>query len=105
MYLAIDFSPSNTNYQQSYLRVNYLELLFGLGSILYMLRSISNGLVSNLSHFSIDNSMIRKLYSKSKRPEDDMKAHHDYNVVKGENKTQTLYGNLDKRASFNYTWK
>lgn len=105
MYLAIDFSPSNTNYQQKYIRINYLELLFGLGSILYMLRSISNGLVSSLSRFSIDNSMIRKLYSKSKLPEDDMKAHHYYNVVKGQNKTQALYGNLDKRASFNYTWK
>lgn len=75
VFLAIEFTPSNTNFKQTYRRVNYLELLFGLGSVLFMLRSMSNGLVSNLSRFSIDNSMIRKLFSKSKHPEDDMKAY------------------------------
>lgn len=48
--------------------------------------------------------MIRKLYSKNKYPEDDIKAKPKYVFVNGSNAAQTLYGNLDKRASFDYSW-
>jgi len=37
-----------------------------LGSILYTLRSISNGLVTGWQHFDINRSMMRKLYTAEK---------------------------------------
>jgi len=104
VYVAINLAPSDTFFQQQYVRTNYLTLLFNLGSILYMLRSISNGLIFNLSRFSIDYSMIRKLYSKNKFPDDDNSPQPDYKLLNG-SKTQTLFDNLDKRASFDYSWQ
>jgi len=41
-------------------------LLANLGSILYTVRSISNGLVSGWSVFDINRSMMRKLYTAEK---------------------------------------
>lgn len=35
----------------------------GIGSILYTLRSISNGIVHKFSDFTVDHSLIKKLYS------------------------------------------
>lgn len=46
-----------------YTRTNFLALIVNIGSLLYTLRTISNGLVLNLSNFSIDNKMMKVLYS------------------------------------------
>jgi len=47
-----------------------MALIVNIGSLLYTLRTISNGLVLNLSHFSIDNKMMKTLYSVDKLDED-----------------------------------
>ncbi len=69
-----------------------------IGSLLYTLRTISNGLVLNLSNFSIDNKMMKILYSVDKldqngKPIKDMNA---------ENKdgTDILKNNLLRREPF-----
>ena len=56
--------------EETYVRLNFFELLFGLGSILYTLRSISNGLVDKFSNFTVDHSMIQKLYTIDKTEEE-----------------------------------
>jgi hypothetical protein len=52
-----------------YTRTNFLALIVNIGSLLYTLRTISNGLVLNLSNFSIDNKMMKVLYSVDKLDE------------------------------------
>jgi len=47
-----------------------MALIVNIGSLLYTLRTISNGLVLNLSNFSIDNKMMKTLYSVDKLDED-----------------------------------
>lgn len=54
----------------SYTRTNFLALIVNIGSLLYTLRTISNGLVLSLSNFSIDNKMMKVLYSVDKMDED-----------------------------------
>jgi len=56
--------------QFEYTRTNFMALIVNIGSLLYTLRTISNGLVLNLSHFSIDNKMMKTLYSVDKLDED-----------------------------------
>jgi len=56
--------------QFDYTRTNFIALIVNIGSLLYTLRTISNGLVLNLSHFSIDNEMMKTLYSVDKLDED-----------------------------------
>jgi len=53
-----------------YSRTNFMALIVNIGSLLYTLRTISNGLVLNLSNFSIDNKMMKTLYSVDKLDED-----------------------------------
>jgi len=53
-----------------YTRTNFMALIVNIGSLLYTLRTISNGLVLNLSNFSIDNKMMKTLYSVDKLDED-----------------------------------
>ena len=81
-----------------YTRTNFLALIVNIGSLLYTLRTISNGLVLNLSNFSIDNKMMKILYSVDKldqngKPIKDMNA---------ENKdgTDILKNNLLRREPF-----
>lgn len=62
--MVFQVSPAKTKIEYHYNRLNFLELLFGIGTILYTLRSISSGLVLRFQDFSIDHSMLRKLYSK-----------------------------------------
>ena len=41
-----------------------------IGSILYTVRSISNGMVSGWSYFEINSSMMKKLYTAKKHREE-----------------------------------
>jgi hypothetical protein len=58
IYMFFEFELGSTFIEETYVRLNFFELLFGLGSILYTLRSISNGLVDKFSNFTVDHSMI-----------------------------------------------
>jgi hypothetical protein len=53
----------------TYVRTNFVKLIAEIGGILYMIRTISNGMINWLSAFSIDNSMMRRLYSTDKEHE------------------------------------
>lgn len=46
-----------------YVRTSFIACLTNIGSLLYMLRTISNGMVNWLANFGLDNTMIRRLYS------------------------------------------
>ena len=58
-----EFENANTQFSYHYTRVNFFALIVQIGSLLYTLRTISNGMVLNLSNFSIDNKMIKILYN------------------------------------------
>jgi hypothetical protein len=81
-----------------YTRTNFLALIVNIGSLLYTLRTISNGLVLNLSNFSIDNKMMKILYSVDKLDQDGK-------PIKGKNAenkdgTDILKNNLLRREPF-----
>ena len=82
----------------NYTRTNFLALIVNIGSLLYTLRTFSNGLVLNLSSFSIDNKMMKILYSVDKLDQDG-KPIKDTNA---ENKdgTDILKNNLLRREPF-----
>jgi len=60
------FYQANTARQLNYVRLNFLALVATIGGLLYSLRSISNGMVKNLSNFGLDNSIMKFLYSSDK---------------------------------------
>ena len=72
--MFFEFELACTLIEENYIRLNFIELLFGLGSILYTLRTISNGLVNKFSDFTVDNSMIKKLYTVDKTEEEKSEA-------------------------------
>jgi hypothetical protein len=64
--LTYIFTQSPTRYENTYSRTSFVILLANLGSILYTVRSISNGMVTGWSVFDISSSMMRKLYTSKK---------------------------------------
>jgi hypothetical protein len=65
------FAPENTFYEFTYTRTNFISLVAAIGGLLYSLRSVSNGMVVKWTNYSIDNDMMRKLYSVNKDTDED----------------------------------
>ncbi len=82
----------------NYTRTNFLALIVNIGSLLYTLRTISNGLVLNLSNFSIDNKMMKILYSVDKLDQDGNPV-KDTNAVNKDG-SDILKNNLLRREPF-----
>lgn len=68
--MYFEFELGTTLFEENYIRLNFLSLIGGLGGLLYTLRSLSNGLVKKFSDFTIDLSMIKKLYTVDKTEEE-----------------------------------
>lgn len=68
--LSFVFQQAPLRYESTYIRTSFAILLANLGSILYTVRSISNGLVAGFSIFDINRSMMRKLYTTAKEGKD-----------------------------------
>lgn len=99
--MIFEFSSSNTQISQNFDRLNYFELFGGIGSILYTLRSISNGIVHKFSDFTVDHSLIKKLYSVDRK-------NFTPDVTDGRNineEQRILKESLDRREGFKYSWR
>lgn len=81
IYMFFEFELGTTLIEENFMRINFLELLGGLGSILYTLRSISNGLVNKFSDFTVDLSMIKKLYTVDKTEEEKVVTRRLYGIT------------------------
>jgi hypothetical protein len=99
--MFFEFELGCTLIEETYIRLNFFELLFGLGSILYTLRSISNGLVNKFSDFTVDHSMIKKLYTVDKTAEEKSVARKM--VIT--NDQRVLKDALDSRKGLFYSWR
>lgn len=100
--MFFEFELASTLIEENYIRLNFFELLFGLGSILYTLRSISNGLVNKFSDFTVDNSMIKKLYTVDKTEEEKSEARKITGITPDQ---RVLKNVLDSRKGFLYSWR
>ena len=61
----------DTEIDSTYDRVNVATLFAAFGGLTYTLRSIFNGINYVLSDFSVDKSMMRRLYAADKHVLDD----------------------------------
>ena len=60
---VFQLSQSSTVIVTTYTRQSLLTFLATLGGLMYTLRNVSNGINKKFSDFTIDNTMMRKLYS------------------------------------------
>ena len=67
---------SSTGIRTVYTRDSLLTFLATLGGLMYTLRNVSNGLNKKFSDFTIDNTMMRKLYSVRKQDDELFAANH-----------------------------
>ena len=92
----------NTQILYDYLRVDFLMSISTIGSILYTLKTVSGKVVAAVTDYSLDKSMMLKLYTVDK------------DVFNGNNKTnnddestksgrQVLIDNLKQRENFYYS--
>ena len=124
---SYELIPTTTYIDYTYTRINFVKLIAEIGGILYMVRTICNGMVNWLSAFSIDNSMMRRLYSTDKPKEsnnqlskpktspstnflEELDKIEDKEELKGVNNEEDLSGvkrlkeSLEDKKAFEYTW-
>ena len=100
--LQYSFVQMNTQIIYSYLRFDFLIVLSTIGSILYTLKTLSGKVVSAVTDYSLDKSMMLKLYTidkylfnvKSETAKDDEST---------KSGKQILLENLKERENFYYS--
>jgi hypothetical protein len=62
------FVYMSTWVSSKYNRFSFMDIVTAVGSILSLLNWASNYILTEVTDFSIDKSMVKKLYSKNKNP-------------------------------------